>query len=399
MRKLSLSVIAFFFQLFSVFAQDDSTAYKSRKLQIDEVNFVSGYYRQDGNNSAVTGGIGTEQLSDFANTLELKLIKTDTRERKHNFSLEMGIDHYTSASSDRIDPNTLSSASRGDTRFYPSLNYSLDNTKRGFITGIGLSYSKEFDYQSVGVGANFAKASRDKNREVAIKFQAYFDSWKVIYPVELRPGNGDMYSGHHGDNERSPRNSYSASLSYSQVLNQRLQLAVLADLIFQQGLLATKYQRVYFTDNSERVENLPGNRLKLPVGLRASYFLDDRFILRVFYRFYTDNWGINGHTASLELPIKLSPFVSLSPFYRYYTQNAANYFAPYGAHIVTEEFYTSDYDLSKFQSHFFGTGIRFMPEKGVFKIRQFSMLEIRYGHYIRNTGLHSDIISLNARFK
>jgi len=399
MRKLSLSVIAFFFQLFSVFAQDDSSAYKARKLRIDEINFVSGYYRQDGNNSAVTGGIGTEQLSDLANTLELKLIKTDKADRRHNFSLEMGIDHYTSASSDRIDPNTLSSASRADTRFYPSLNYSLDNSRKGFIAGMGLSYSKEFDYQSFGIGANFAKASQNKNRELAIKLQAYFDSWKVIYPVELRPGNGDMYSGHRGDNERSPRNSYSASLSYSQVVNQRLQLAVLADIVYQQGLLATKYQRVYFTDNSEKVENLPGNRLKLPFALRASYFLDDRFILRLFYRYYTDDWGINGHTASLEIPIKLNPFVSLSPFYRFYVQNAANYFAPYGMHIPTEEFYTSDYDLSQFHSHFFGTGIRFMPEKGVFKIRQFTMLELRYGHYIRNTGLHSDIISLNARFK
>jgi hypothetical protein len=71
----------------------------------------------------------------------------------------------------------------------------------------------------------------------------------------------------------------------------------------------------------------------------------------------------------------------------------------FGMHKPADEFYTSDYDLSAFQSHFFGTGIRFMPEKGVFKIRQFTMLEIRYGHYIRNTGLHSDIISLNARFK
>lgn len=399
MRKLSLLAIAFFLRLFSVYAQDDSSTYKARKLRIDEVNFVSGYYMQDGNNSAVTGGIGTEQLSDLANTLELKLIKTDAKERKHHLGLEMGIDHYTSASSDRIDPNTLSSASRGDTRFYPSLTYGLDNSKRRFIAGLGLSYSKEFDYQSFGIGVNFAKISKDKNGELALKLQAYFDSWKIIYPVELRPGNGETYSGHNGDNERSPRTSYSASLSYSQVVNERLQLAILADVVYQQGLLATKYQRVYFNDNSERVENLPGTRFKLPLGLRASYFLDDRFILRLFYRYYTDDWGINGHTASLEVPVKLSPFVSLSPFYRFYVQNAAKYFTPYGTHKPTDEFYTSDYDLSGFQSHFFGTGIRFVPEKGVFKIKQFTMLEIRYGHYIRNTGLHSDIISLNAQFK
>ena len=44
-----------------------------RTLKLDEVNFVSAYYNQDGNHSAVTGGIGTEKLIDFANSIDLKL--------------------------------------------------------------------------------------------------------------------------------------------------------------------------------------------------------------------------------------------------------------------------------------------------------------------------------------
>ena len=32
-----------------------------------EANFLSSYYNQDGNNSPVTGGVGTEALTDFAN--------------------------------------------------------------------------------------------------------------------------------------------------------------------------------------------------------------------------------------------------------------------------------------------------------------------------------------------
>ena len=32
-----------------------------------EANFLSSYYNQDGNNSPVTGGVGTESLTDFAN--------------------------------------------------------------------------------------------------------------------------------------------------------------------------------------------------------------------------------------------------------------------------------------------------------------------------------------------
>jgi hypothetical protein len=397
MKRISLAVIGCFFQLFSVFAQTggDSTGYKSRKLKLEEVDFVSSYYHQDGNNSAVTGGIGTENLSDIANTLDVVVLKTGKNNKQYRWNFEMGIDHYTSASSDNIDPHTVSGPSRADTRIYPSLSWSEKDTK-GNTFGIGGSFSSEFDYKSYGIGLNYGRTSKDNNREFSVHLQSYFDTWTVIYPVELRPP-GNEFSGHGGPYK--PRNSLSASLAYSQVVNKRLQLAFLLDVISQKGLLATDYQRVYFADGSLRIENLPDNRLKIPVGVRANYFLDDRFILRAYYRYYQDDWGIQAHTASIELPVKLNAFISLSPFYRFYAQNAAKYFAPYAAHTVQETFYTSDYDLSKFNCHFLGAGIRFAPENGVFKVKHWSALEIRYGHYIRSTGLHADIISLDATFK
>jgi len=399
MKKLSLALIALFVQMISALAQSsgtDSSSYASRKLHVDEVNLVSSYYSQNGNHSAVTGGIGTEQLTDIANSIDLKLIGRDNKNRIRGIGLELGIDHYTSASSDKIDPNTISSASSHDTRVYPSLSYTLtDETKNYSLGAIG-SYSHEFDYTSFGIGINGSKTSKDKNREFALKLQAYFDTWTVIYPIELRTGGG---TGRNRTQGTSPRDSYSASFSYSQVINKRFQIAVLLDLIDQTGLLATKYQRVYFTDQSEKVENLPNNRFKTPIGIRANYFLGDRIILRGYYRYYTDDWGIKAHTASLEVPVKINPYFSVAPLYRYYTQTAGDHFAPYGMHDPTETYYTSDYDLSAFSSQFVGLNVRISPEKGVFGIQHFSMLELRYGHYMRSDGLKSDVVALNLRFK
>jgi len=400
MKKISLAIIAAFFHVFSLFAQtdnSDSASYKMRKLKLEEVDLVSGYYHQNGNNSAVTGGIGTENLTDFANTLDVLLLKTDRHNRQFSWNVQFGIDHYTSASSDNIDPSTTSGPSSHDTRIYPSISWTEKDTK-GNSFGLSAAYSTEFDYKSYGIGANYAHTSKDNNREFSVHLQSYLDRWTVIYPAELRPPGGG-FSGHGGKNDYQPRDSYSASFAYSQVVNQRLQIALLADLIYQKGLLATDYQRIYFTDGLERIENLPGSRFKLPLGIRVNYFLDNRFILRAYYRYYQDDWGIKAHTMSLELPIKLNAFTSISPFYRFYTQTAANYFAPYGMHLETENYYTSDYDLSKFNSNFFGCGVRFAPEKGVLKVKHWSTLEIRYGHYMRSTGLHSDIITLNATFK
>jgi hypothetical protein len=376
----------------------DSSGFKSRKLKIEEINLVSSYYTQDGNNAAVTGGIGSEKLTDIANVFDITLTKYDSKLRKHSFIGELGIDHYTSASSDRVDLKANSSASHADTRIYPAISWTMENEQKGTTFGLGVSSSTEFDYQSFGANISFAKKTKDKNGEFAAKFQAYLDNLKLIAPVELRPGyiaNGREDK----DYASASRNTFAGSLSYSQVVNERLQVMFLADAVQQQGYLSLPFHRVYFADGTVHQENLPDNRFKIPLGFRANYFLGDKFIVKAYYRYYTDDWGIKSNTADIEIPVKITPFFSISPFYRYYDQTAAKYFSPYGVHTAQNQYYTSNYDLSKFNSNFFGAGFRFAPPKGVFNKQHFNMIEIRYGHYTRTTGLNSDIISLNLKFK
>jgi len=380
--------------------QTDS-AYKPRKLSFEEANLVSSYYKQDGNNSAVTGGIGSEKLTDISNSIDLKLSKYDKRYRKHSFTLEVGIDHYTSASSDKIDPKTISSASHADTRYYPSLGWTMENEKKGTTIGAGISFSTEFDYKSVGANINFAQKTKNRSGEFSAKFQAYLDQVSLIYPEELRASLGAGSGG--GREEHSyaskSRNSFSGSVGWAQIINKRLQVSFDAEIISQQGYLGLPFHRVYFNDNTVHVENLPSSRLKIPLGVRANYFVGDRLILRAWYRNYYDNWGIKSNAVQLETVVKLTPFISVTPFYRFYQQTAADYFAAYQKHIATETYYTSNYDLSKFTSNFYGAGFRIAPPKGVFKIQHLNALEIRYGHYQKSIGMNSDIISLNLKFK
>lgn len=369
----------------------DSTAYKTQKLKLDEINLVSSYYRQDGNNSAVTGGIGTEKLTDVSNSLDVKFVKIGQTGKKHTLDVEVGVDHYTSASSDMIDLSANTSASYSDIRVYPSLSYTMENDQTGNTFGAGVSSSTEFDYQSFGGNISFSKKTKDRNGEFTAKFQTYLDQVKMINPIELRStlGNGSTEG----------RNTFAGTLSYSQVVNRNFQILFQADIVSQQGYLALPFHRVYFNDGTVHQEYLPDNRFKIPLAVRASYFLGDNIIIRAYYRYYTDDWKLTSHTTDLEVPVKISPFFSLSPFYRYYTQSAVKYFKAYGEHTGTEEFYTSNYDLSKFNSSFYGMGIRLAPPKGVFGIKHFSALEIRYGHYSRSTNLTSDIISINIKYK
>lgn len=396
MKKLFLSVIGIYVGLLAAFSQaapKTDSAYKSRKLKFEEANLVSSYYSQDGNNATVTGGIGSEKLTDISNTIDLKLSKYDKKYRKHSLTLEFGIDHYTSASSDKIDPKTISSASSEDTRFYPSLGWTVENEKKGTSFGAGLSYSGEFDYSSVGANVNFSKKTNNRNGEFFVKGQVFIDQVSLIYPEELRA----QLNARAGVS--SSRNTFNGSIGWNQVINKRLQLSVDAEIVSQQGYLSLPFHRVYFNDNAVQIEKLPSQRLKFPLGLRANYFAGDKFILRSWYRFYHDNWGINSNSFQLETVVKITPFFSITPFYRFYQQTGSTYFAAYREHTAADNYYSSNYALSAFNSNFFGAGIRLAPPKGVIRIIRLNSLELRYGHYQRTTDMNANIISLNLSFK
>ena len=417
MKKICLTVVGLYCMVLSAFSQSgdiDTAGYKNKKLKLDEVNLVSGYYNQNGDHSAVTGGIGTQKLNDVANIFDLQFVKWNRSDNKYTLGVELGVDHHTAASQAYVSNSGASKA--GGTRIYPSVNWQVEKSN-GMSLGFGAALSDEYNYHSKSLNFAIGKTSKNQNTEINFKGQAFFDRVKLIEPSELIPKaiitSGTTYttaSGNiitsgggrenHANIPTSPRYTFSGSFTLSQVINKNFQLALIAEGIVQNGYLNLPFHRVYFQgQDSAKIEHLPDTRYKLPLGIRLNYFLGDKIILRTYYRFYTDSWGITAHTASLEIPYKISPFFSISPFYRYYTQTAAYYFAPYKEHQLTDTYYSSNYDYSNFNAQYFGINFKITPRNGVFKIHSFNTLEIRYGHYLQTTGLQADNIGINLKFK
>ena len=423
MRKICLTVIGMYLTLLHAFSQSapkDTSDFKPRKLKLDEINLVSSYYTQTGDHSAIQGGIGSEKVTDLANGIELKFVGYDGRQRKNTLTLGAGRDHHTAASQAWVSKTGASKA--GGTRIYPSLKWQRENEQKGTLFGLGASYSSEYNYHSIGLESDLSVKTKH-NGEFGLKLSGYFDQVRLIRPSEFNTtdtitnttGGTTTYTTASGRTvtlssggtyvsdgssaiPSSPRETYTASFSFSQIINTRLQGALLLDLVEQNGYLGLPFHRVYFKDGADSVEKLPSTRFKLPIGLRLNYFLGDRVILRSYYRFYVDDWGIRSHTASLEVPVKMTPFFSISPFYRYYTQTAANYFAPYENHTESQTYYSSNYALAAFSSQFFGAGMRLSPPGGILHTH-LATLELRYGHYTQTTDLVSDVVSLNISFK
>lgn len=434
MKKISflficlLSAVAFSQEV------DSTQVYKKRVLETTELDILSSYYSQDGNNAAVTGGVGTEELTDATGAIVLSIPLNDD----DILTIDAGISAYTSASSSNVNPFdgsnaanpfvASSGASSSDMWGNLTGSYTHSSDDRNDVWSAKLSVSSEYDYFSLGFGGKYSKLWNEKNTELTLSANVYLDTWKTIYPYELRPflegGNGNSnvlfnqftitgnpnYSPSFTGLESKGRNSYALGVSLFQVLSKNIQGSLVVDVVQQQGLLSTPFQRVYFGDINasfiedfrlaDDIERLPDNRLKIALGGRLHYYLNETFVVRTFYRYYTDDWGIQSHTASIEVPIKITDKFTLYPSYRYYTQTAADYFAPYAMHMSTDEFYTSDYDLSKYNANQYGFGLTYTDIFTNFHIWRYGLksIDLKYNYYERNTGLTASIISAGFKF-
>jgi hypothetical protein len=362
--------------------------------QID-VDFLFNYYDQEGNNSAVTGGLGTEELNDYSSII-LVNIPTDSADW---VQINAGINVYTSASTDRIDTR-VSSASFRDARGRMFLTYhkALPSKNQFFqVMGGG---SIESDYVSSSFGGGWGWVADDRNRDLYLGFHSYQDTWMLIFPDEIRDTGRDIAP-------TSRRSSYNLTANFNQVINKKLQIGLSTDLVIQQGMLATPFHRVYFQmEQLPRVEKLPLTRIKWPISVRANYYWADWLVSRTFYRFYWDNFALQAHSIQTELAFKPSLYLSVYPSYRFHIQSAAQYFQPFGMHDPGATFFTSDYDLSAFHSHKLSMSLNYKPLYGIgrFKLGKqriglFDEVELRYSRYWRSNGLESFLFGLQMGFK
>ena len=474
-------LLAFSFHSFAQQQEDTVQVYKKRVLESAEIDFLTSSYFQDGNNAAVTGGIGSEKLNDHTPTIKIAIPLNDDDVLRIN----AGISAYSSASSSNLDPFDQSGASgdyeddddevttilnpqdvkgspwvastgasKSDVWSNFGANYSHSSDDRNEIWSANMSFASEFDYTSFGFGGGHTWLFNQKNTEIDLKGNIYFDQWDPEQPTELVSyfeANESLNKGYflgvpikdesgatidkNSVNVWQPfknpvisntaRNTYSFTFSFSQILSKNAQLSLFFDVVYQAGWLANPMQRIYFKDKAnyyigneqsimnytsssntdvfqlaDDIERLPHSRLKIPLGARFNCFINEYLVVRTYYRYYFDDWGINSHTATLELPIKLTDKWTITPTYRYYNQTASTYFAPYEEHVSTDDFYTSDYDLSAFDANQYGIGIKYTDIFTNARIWKIGLKSVgfKYGHYQRSTGLVANIGTIGFQF-
>jgi hypothetical protein len=191
-RYLTLALLAATIHAHGQKKQD--SLYKQQRISRTDIQFLFGYYTQNGDHSAVTGGKGTEKLHVYSPELTV----THHLDSARSWSVNAGVDVISSASLDNID-FILSSASKLTARIHLSPSYSWKLRRPDTRITVGSGISVESAYLSFPASVSVSHTNPSGSREWSAGLQCYFDDLRygrisgdygypvgLIYPAELR---------------------------------------------------------------------------------------------------------------------------------------------------------------------------------------------------------------------
>jgi len=274
------------------------------------------------------------------------------------------IDMVSSAS---VDVET-SASPYDDERTQSSLSVDFLHGKSTY--SIGYVNSDESDYQAKTM---FASVSHDMFGDL------------TTISFGFKNGKNDVFRNvkiddvkQNDPNFQAEMESKSYSVGVSQIVTKNLVLSGQYEVITDEGWLNSPYRSVRFfigTDQQgQQPEVYPNTRSSNAASIRGKYFLPWRGAIDGMYRFYTDTWGVIGHTGELGYVHPLDkPFIGGDWIFetrlRYYTQTAADFYQDIFPRADFSNFMARDKELATYSAMTAGVSATYE-----FKIERFPWL-------------------------
>jgi hypothetical protein len=187
--------------------------------------------------------------------------------------------------------------------------------------------------------------------------------------------------------------SQSFNVSLSQIITKNLLVTGQYEVVTDEGFLRSPYRSIrFFLDpltQGQIQEQYPNTRSSNAASIRAKYFLPYRAAIDGMYRFYTDTWGVLGHTGELGYVHPLDKAWAGGNWIfegrvRYYTQTAADFYRDIFPRADFANFMARDKELSTYNAITAGVSATYE-----FKIERFpwlskGTLNLRYDYMTVN---------------
>ena len=244
------------------------------------------------------------------------------------------VDMITSASIDVI--TTASPYSEERTQWSLGVDYLRGNT----MMSVSYTTSTEPDYDANNFG-----------------FSVSQNLFGDLTTLTLMYTLGDDIVGNTNDptfEQEIDRQSYGIGLT--QILTRNMIASLNFETITEEGFLNNPYRTVRYADAGSPIgysyepELYPNTRTSNALGTRVKYHLPYRAVIEGEYRYFTDTWDIDGHTASISYIHPLGP-LTFNARYRYHDQTGAHFFRDIFPRSEATNFRGRDKELSPLTSN------------------------------------------------
>ena len=246
--------------------------------------------------------------------------------------------------------------------FSASANYYVDSISSASIDVITSASPYTETREEIGVALDWLKGNSlmsvgyirsDENDYLGETFtigiaQDFFGGMSTVTMGYLR-GDDTVMRIDTDFEDSIERNGY--QLGWSQVLTPRIVASLDYEAVLETGFLNNPYRSARIL-GAQIPELYPRARNSHALALRGIGMVADATSLELGYRWYRDTWQVGAHTLEAALARRIRPHLTAELSYRYYTQDAASFYADDFDGVF--EFMARDKELSTFNSHALG---------------------------------------------
>jgi hypothetical protein len=225
-----------------------------------------------------------------------------------------------------------------------------------FNATTGLHFSREKDYQSVGVNETFSLDVLHRLATVTVGGGVDRDQVFPVggTPVPLAEGTLTLRGA------RNLKRATTGLVGLSRVLSRRWLAGINFTRTRESGYLTEPYKVISLMDPTtanllgQLTESRPSSRDRRAVLASSVYHLTEN-ILYFEYRYYWDDWGLRSHTADASYRVELPGGRHVLPHVRLYTQTAAEFYRPaLDPNVPLPAYASADYRLGPINGVTFG---------------------------------------------
>jgi hypothetical protein len=283
--------------------------------------------------------------------------------------------HYYDGGGVTIDGPSLLVRKKFAEKYAVSASYYMDMVSSASIDVITTAspYSEERTQYGVGFeylrgkvtyAASFSNSTENDYTADTASFSIAQDMFGDLTTVALLFSLGKDDVTRRGDPvfaDEIDRRIYGVDVT--QVATKNLVLGFSYEAIAEEGFLNNPYRQVRSVDPAAALgyayefERYPRTRTGNAFALRARWYLPYRAALQGDYRFYNDTWEIRSHTAEVAYTHPLDQRLTLDVHYRFYTQDAAEFYSDLFPRENFQNFLARDKELASLTSHTLGFGV------------------------------------------